>query len=140
MKASCFPSGEYIGRDSVAACETSSAATPPVDGTVQMSPPETNAISLRSGESDGSEKYGRCADAIPTAANRTTISLANNDISVPPKIRLYTIANALTGNVPNSTTFTGTAKNLKPELGNSPSPHKCSTTGMSWPNRIECTG
>ena len=53
MKASWRPSGEYSGRASFAACETSSEATPPVAGTVQMSPPETNAISLRSGESDG---------------------------------------------------------------------------------------
>src|SRR6185369_5047597 len=59
MNASCRPSGEYNGRASFAGCDTSSDATPPTAGTVQISPPETNAISLRSGESDGSVKYGR---------------------------------------------------------------------------------
>lgn len=54
--ASCFPSGEYIGRDSVAGFEISRWASPPPTGTVQMSPPETNAISFRSGEIAGSVK------------------------------------------------------------------------------------
>src|SRR5579862_2806306 len=57
-KASCLPSGEYNGRDSVAECETNSRASPPAAGAVQISPPETNAISERSGEMHGSAKEG----------------------------------------------------------------------------------
>src|SRR5688500_3064772 len=53
------PSGEYIGRVSLAAFEMRSRASPPAAGTVQMSPPETNAISDRSGEIDGSAYEGR---------------------------------------------------------------------------------
>ena len=37
----------------------SSRASPPVDETVQMSPPETNAISRWSGEIEGSDSAGR---------------------------------------------------------------------------------
>src|SRR5437588_264993 len=40
-------------------CDTSSRASPPDAGTVQMSPPETNAISRWSGEMAGSENEGR---------------------------------------------------------------------------------
>src|SRR6187399_469157 len=58
-KANTLPSGEYRGRDSLAACDTSSRASPPAIGTDQMSPPEPNAISERSGEIAGSVKYGR---------------------------------------------------------------------------------
>jgi len=54
--ASRLPSGEYDGRDSFAACDTSSLASPPLAGTAQISPPETNAISDRSGEMAGSVK------------------------------------------------------------------------------------
>src|ERR1051326_1750816 len=63
--ASRFPSGEYNGFVSVAGCETSRCASPPAEGTVQMSPPEENAISEPSGESAGSVKYGwdGCAEA-----------------------------------------------------------------------------
>src|SRR5687767_7462102 len=52
--ASRRPSGEKRGRDSVAGCETSNRATPPVIGTVQISPPDTKAISVRSGDMPGS--------------------------------------------------------------------------------------
>src|SRR6185369_6452727 len=69
MNASCRPSGEYSGRASFAGCDTSSDATPPVAGTVQISPPETNAISFRSGESDGSVKYGRACAKVTDALN-----------------------------------------------------------------------
>src|SRR4051794_25223845 len=82
MNASCCPSGEYSGRASLAECDTSSDATPPVAGTVQISPPETNAISLRSGESDGSVKYGRgSAKAIdePMIIRTTTTRLLTQD-------------------------------------------------------------
>ena len=41
-------------RVSVAGCDTSRRASPPAAGTVQMSPPETKAISRPSGESEGS--------------------------------------------------------------------------------------
>jgi hypothetical protein len=41
-----------------AAFETSSRASPPAAGTVQMSPPETNAISLPSGAMAGSAEHG----------------------------------------------------------------------------------
>src|SRR5690349_25025259 len=61
MNARRLPSGEYRGRDSYAGCEMSSRATPPVDGTVQMSPPDTNAISLWSGEIPGSANVGTAA-------------------------------------------------------------------------------
>src|SRR5438874_7442883 len=56
--ANRLPSGEYSGFDSVAGCDTSRCASPPAAGTVQMSPPDENAISEPSGESDGSVKYG----------------------------------------------------------------------------------
>src|ERR1700730_17259976 len=69
-KASLRPSGEYIGRASVAGCETSSRATPPEAGAVQISPPETNAISERSGESAGSVRYGRAARPAQTTRER----------------------------------------------------------------------
>src|SRR5579862_5686275 len=52
--ARCFPSGEYTGRDSVAGFEIKICAAPPPAGTVQISPPETNAISEPSGETPGS--------------------------------------------------------------------------------------
>src|SRR2546423_1323854 len=68
--ASLRPSGEYMGRDSVAGCETSSRATPPDVGTVQMSPPDTKAISERSGERAGSVKYGRAANNPHSARER----------------------------------------------------------------------
>src|SRR4030095_1946792 len=57
-KANLRPSGENSGRDSVAGCETIRGASPPAATTVQMSPPETKAISEPSGESAGSVKYG----------------------------------------------------------------------------------
>src|SRR5581483_11440063 len=59
MNASRLPSGEYIGRDSFAGCDTSKCASPPVAGTIQISPPETNAISWPSGEIAGSANDGR---------------------------------------------------------------------------------
>src|SRR3982750_224061 len=58
MKARRRPSGEYPGRDSFAGFETRSRATPPDEGTVQMSPPEANAISEWSGEIPGSANVG----------------------------------------------------------------------------------
>src|SRR5262249_23908946 len=45
-----------MGRPSMAGCETNNCALPPLAGTTQMSPPETKAISLPSGASDGSLK------------------------------------------------------------------------------------
>src|SRR5471032_2117377 len=68
VNASILPSGEYIGRASVAGSATSSRASPPAAGTVQMSPPETNATSRPSGEIPGSVSAGVCAEA--TAAKR----------------------------------------------------------------------
>src|SRR5262245_53122526 len=59
MNARRVPSGEYNGRESYAACDTSSRASPPVRGTVQMSPPAANTISRRSGERDGSDRLVR---------------------------------------------------------------------------------
>ena len=47
-----------------------------------------------------------------------------------------TSANARTGNVPKLRTFTGTAKNLKPWLGRSRSPQRCSTIGMFCRRRM----
>src|SRR5574338_788631 len=71
----------------------SNDATPPVAGTVQISPPETNAISFRSGESEGSVKYAR-ASASATLGSRTvstTISI-HLDMSGPPiRIRLKSL-------------------------------------------------
>src|SRR4051812_49733308 len=61
--ASCDLSGEYIGRLSLAALEISRRASPPDAGTVQMSPPETKAISVPSGEMPGSAKAGFAAGA-----------------------------------------------------------------------------
>ncbi len=47
-----------LQRDSFAGCDTSNRASPPPVGTAQMSPPDENAISDRSGEIAGSVKYG----------------------------------------------------------------------------------
>src|SRR5260370_41103154 len=68
--ASDLPSGEKSGRDSVAGFATSNRASPPVDGTVQISPPETNAIVFPSGERDGSENGG-CGGGKGGTATRT---------------------------------------------------------------------
>src|SRR6266536_674676 len=67
MNASDLPSGEKSGRDSLAGFATSNRASPPVDGTVQISPPETNAIVFPSGERDGSENGGCVAENAETA-------------------------------------------------------------------------
>src|ERR1700710_1419790 len=82
MKASRVPSGDQSGRLSVAGLETSSRASPPAYGTVQISPPETKAISLWSGERLGSAKDGVAVGAtfpmcegenpIPIAASTAT--------------------------------------------------------------------
>src|SRR5581483_1751339 len=66
--ASRLPSGEYIGFDSVAGCDTRIRAWPPLAGTVQISPPDTNAISDPSGEGHGSEKYALGSTAPSHAA------------------------------------------------------------------------
>ena len=62
-KARARPVGEKSGRDSVAGCETSSRASPPVAATDQMSPPDTKAISRPSAEMPGSASTagGPCA-------------------------------------------------------------------------------
>src|SRR6185436_3871579 len=57
--ASFRPSGEYIGRDSLAGFEIRRRASPPAEGTAQMSAPETKAISDLSADIDGSVKYNR---------------------------------------------------------------------------------
>jgi hypothetical protein len=85
-KASRFPSGEYIGRLSFAGFEISRRASPPAAGTAQISPPDTNAISDRSGETAGSVKYGRgatllvwlCVDSANAAR-----SIATNAVRLP---------------------------------------------------------
>ncbi len=79
MKASFFPSGEYIGRDSVAGCDTSRCASPPREGATHMSPPETNAISEPSGESEGSESMGAVAWAEKASARRTSARFIARD-------------------------------------------------------------
>src|SRR5579885_3567379 len=71
--ASDLPSGEKSGRDSVAGLATSSRASPPVSGTVQMSPPETKAIVFPSAESEGSENGG-CVAENADAAKRSAIA------------------------------------------------------------------
>src|ERR1700721_1982993 len=53
-----------MGRDSVAGSEMSRCASPPVAGTVQISPPEAKAISWPSGERDGSASDGCGARAL----------------------------------------------------------------------------
>jgi hypothetical protein len=73
VNASCEPSGEYSGRDSVAGCDTNKCACPPPAATVQISPPETNAISERSGESAGCviDGSGAAKVARPEIAQKT---------------------------------------------------------------------
>src|SRR3954471_18801091 len=63
VKARRFPSGEYFGRASVALCEIRRCACPPRAGTTQMSPPDANAISVRSGEMLGSANDGKAESA-----------------------------------------------------------------------------
>ena len=65
VKANCLPSGECSGRDYVAGCETSSRASPPFVGRVQISPPEIKAISDLSGEIAGSARALRGDTAAP---------------------------------------------------------------------------
>src|SRR5688500_4424972 len=113
-----------------------------------MSPPETNALTFRSGESDGSAKYGRGSAranvAVDASQRRTINTLSYTDMVGLPKSshrlhRLkkrsadldYTIPNARTGNVPNCRTLTGTAKNLKSLSGRSLKLQRCSTSGIS---------
>jgi hypothetical protein len=48
-----------------------------------------------------------------------------------------TTAKALTGNVPNRFTFTGTAKKRKAASGSSLRPQRCSTIGISRASNIE---
>src|SRR5260370_20709147 len=62
--ATFVPAGEYSGRVSAAGCVTSRCASPPAAPTVQMSPPDTNAISRPSGEIAGSLNDGRAVCAI----------------------------------------------------------------------------
>jgi hypothetical protein len=54
VKAIALLSGEYTGRNSVDGPVMSSRASPPFAGTVQISPPDTKAISVPSGEMEGS--------------------------------------------------------------------------------------
>src|SRR5215217_8609375 len=69
-------SGEKTGCVSFPACETSSRACPPAPGTVQMSPPETNAISVPSAAIDGSASAGRAATG--DCADGLTATIAEN--------------------------------------------------------------
>src|SRR5688572_11460958 len=81
MNARRRPSGENNGRRSVASWETSKRASPPVDGTDQISPPAAKAISEPSGETPGSAAANSgdapcaCAPALTGASqqHRTTI-------------------------------------------------------------------
>src|SRR6185437_601641 len=73
MKASLLPSGEYKGRDSSAGLEISRRASPPSEGTVQMSPPEANAISLPSGEMAGVAREG-LEDCVKPAVEKTRVN------------------------------------------------------------------
>ena len=57
------------GATRCAGCDTSSRASPPAAGTVQMSPPETKAISAPSGETAGSLNAG-CGAAFGACAVR----------------------------------------------------------------------
>jgi hypothetical protein len=67
MKANFVPSGEYSGRDSSAGLEISRRASPPSEGTVQISPAEAKAISLPSGDIAGVAREGLEDCAKPTA-------------------------------------------------------------------------
>ena len=64
------PSGEYRGRDSWAEWPTRRCASPPAAGTIQMSPPETNAISAPSGLGAGCAKVGPGAPGPAAAPGR----------------------------------------------------------------------
>src|SRR5712692_10073243 len=74
-----LPSGEYSGRDSEAACDTRSRASPPAAGTVHMSPADAKAISRPSGEIVGSDRTGRVSTAregVAAVDARTVSSVA----------------------------------------------------------------
>src|SRR4029078_3667948 len=93
--ASDLPSGEKSGRDSVAGFATSRRASPPVDGTVQTSPPETNAIVFPSGERDGSYNGGWAGGDADEASRRNNTARRRNRmraiISIqPPRPSLRT--------------------------------------------------
>ena len=61
----------------MAGLETRSRASPPEAATVQISPPDENTISRRSGEKLGSEKEGRGAgSSTPVVVGLTNAALA----------------------------------------------------------------
>src|SRR6185437_769691 len=75
--ASHLPSGEYIGCAFVAGSAISRCAAPPCAATVQIAPPEANAIVAPSGDSAGCVLacvIGACARAAPAASRRATAS------------------------------------------------------------------
>src|SRR5260370_30678103 len=72
-KARYLPSGEYSGRESCACEDTNSDASPPLNGTRQIPPPETNAISCRSGSIAGSPNDG-LGGVCPGSNPATTIN------------------------------------------------------------------
>src|ERR1019366_3554949 len=77
MNGSRVPSGENSGLPSVLGFETSRRASPPFALTVQMSPPDANTISERSGENDGSMNVGLASAArkYRIAAKRSVVRL-----------------------------------------------------------------
>src|SRR5688572_3308604 len=62
---------------------TSRRATPPVRGTVQISPAKSKAISSRESEGCWSRSGGAAADADPTKGTQSSTQ-TNRFISVPP--------------------------------------------------------
>src|SRR5207237_1032057 len=86
MNASVFPSGEYNGRDSFAPLDTSRCATPPLAGTVQISPPLTNATSPPSVDIAGSANDGIVvgASAIADPAHVNTVNTISRIFTMNP--------------------------------------------------------
>src|ERR1700761_3559036 len=93
MKASGVPAGEYRGRDSSAGSEISKCASPPDAGTVQMSPPETNAISLLSGDNEGWASDGRDSGVFCEFAGTETPRASKNATDTEKEMRTNPTSN-----------------------------------------------
>src|SRR5436190_11685782 len=91
-KARRVPSGEYMGRVSLAGWDTRRCASPPARGADQMSPPLTKAISARLGATEGSVKYG--ADCWASAEVRDRAAASKDSLCIGFAFRIHRLPNA----------------------------------------------
>ena len=84
VNASALPSGDHRGRLSVAGSLTKRCASPPAAGTLQMSPPETKAISRPSGDREGSPSEGAARAAPAITAQATSAAPVSRKPAIRP--------------------------------------------------------